>query len=563
MIVPTPPVRPVSPSQIATFIECERKWAWRHIAKIVLPAHKSAALGTDTHSQLEEYLKNGTTFDYTRPSGYIADSAVHLLPPPKTQGLELEKHFTFLSAQGHAYHGYMDVMGPDSRVFPNMPTRNGDISTFLNQTWHIFDKKTGLFWDGDKWTLFTGYVEVSRTSMDADRDMVEIRRVGEGTPFVSDHKTTSDFRYAKTADDLRKDPQGIIYAMAAMEHFKSNEVDLIWTYMLTKGARKAKRVHLHVLRADVEKEFAKIEFTVSRIVTTHAAGTSPLDLPPNTSACSAYGGCPYRAHCTDLSSVNIEGKKMSQETSDFLDSMTKKLPANEQPPMSVAPGATNLPVQPILPPPMPKTSEDLFAGLLPSAPTQEQLAQVPARTGPGVNPHSGAPSPTHVDLDVAINPPGEPESVGSTMLPTPEPVAPKAKKTPKSKKNLPVVGESGSAATDVYHQISEPATLPAPADEGHKNTLYVNSFPQGEAYALAETFFAEAAKQLREQGTEDYRMVDFGKGSGIFSALVRDIVEARLARSQCDVVIDSSTPEGSLCLASMSTQFDRVVRSMR
>ncbi len=441
MIVPVTVLqvaRPVSPSQISTFIECQRKWAWRHIAKIVLPAHKSAALGTDTHTQLEEYLKTGKTFDYTKPSGYIAQSAVHLLPPPMTKGLELEKHFTFKSKTGVTYHGYMDVSGPDSSVFPDMQRATDDIHTVLAEsTWRIFDNKTGMCWSGDAWIFLDPAKQyiASRSALDEDRDMVELRPLSARgiTPFVSDHKTTSDFRYAKSPSDLRKDPQGVIYAMAVMDYYGSDQADLIWTYMLTKGARKAKRVHLRVLRADVEIEFAKIELTAAEIGTTHLAQPSPLTLPANTAACSAYGGCPYRGNCTDLSTVNTQGKKMTQATEDFLNSMTQQMPPSERP---VAPVTGTVSAD--LP--------DWMTALV--DPIKVQTTTI---------------LPPPLD-QVLINPPGEAEPASASLLPVPPPPVAKPAGTRAKRRSKEEMAAARAAAPgpDTY-TTGEPATLPAPA----------------------------------------------------------------------------------------------------
>ena len=46
-----------SPSQLATFLECPRKWAWKYVAGKRTPANASAGLGTLIHKLLEQYLK--------------------------------------------------------------------------------------------------------------------------------------------------------------------------------------------------------------------------------------------------------------------------------------------------------------------------------------------------------------------------------------------------------------------------------------------------------------------------------------------------------------------------
>ncbi len=486
-------IRPVSPSQIATWYECQRKWAWRHIAKIVLPPHKSAAQGTDTHSQLEEYLGGGA-LDWSRPSAYFADSALPLLPPPLSKGMQLEHHFTFQSAGGYIYHGYMDVVGPDSSIFPG-------ISSLLAE---------------------------------GNLDLI---------PFVSDHKTTSNFTYAKTEADLRTDPQGVIYAKAVFSMYPSAmQADLIWTYMATKGARKAKRVHLRVLRGDVEKEFERIELAAAEIAATHLASTNPLDLPATLSACGGYGGCPYRANCTDLSTLNPEGKKMSESTQSMFDALTQKLPAAERPasdPLGWLTAAKD--------PGPGKPSADLLSSLL--------------------IPSSAAPTQTvpQEENDVPINPPGEAQPVSELSLkpaPLPGDAAAKRARAPRRTKEQMAEARAQEAAPKADTYVSEGATIPAPAltlsappiPEGGF-VLFIDAYPgDGEQYTRAETLFALAAAKVKnELGFDDYRMIDY-KGGGIFSALVEELS----AQVTGNIVIDTRTPEGNLCVARLTSKATRI-----
>ncbi len=495
--LPLAPVRPVSPSQIATFQECQRKWAWRNIAKVVLPPHKSASLGTEVHAQLETYLGGGS-FDFTRATGDIAASAIGLLPPPLSKGVEIEKKFTFTSAAGYIYHGFMDLNGPDSSVFPGI-------------------QNTGLFL----------------------------------TPFVSDHKSTSNLAYAKTPEDLKTDPQGVIYAKAVFEKYPAaQQADLIWTYILTRGAKKAKRTHLRVLKADVEKEFAKLEITVSDLVTTHQAQTDPLSLPPNTAACGNYGGCPYRAYCTDLSAINPQGKTMTPETLDMLNGLTQKLPVEERPPsdnvlpdwMNSAPAAV----------PDVSPSADLLQDLLG---TKEPAVNYYDHTPPAETVIPGSHHP------VAINPPGEAQDVSASLIPKPEKAAKKGRGRPK--KNAASIGDALQELVEETEALGlydkEIATVPAPAEKTW--TLYVDCFPVGGRTTQAESLFTRVhARVLKDSGVEDYRMIDYGKGAGIFVAAMDELMEEH---DGSDIFLDTRTPEGSLCLSRLSTKATRVIRGLR
>ncbi len=101
-----------SPSQISTFLDCDRKWALGSIAKIRMESGTAAALGTETHTQLETYLSGGQ-IDYTRDSGYIAASGLHHLPAPPLSKTLLESKFKFQSpATGFFYNGIRDVFIP-------------------------------------------------------------------------------------------------------------------------------------------------------------------------------------------------------------------------------------------------------------------------------------------------------------------------------------------------------------------------------------------------------------------------------------------------------------------
>jgi len=47
----------LSASQIQTFTECQRKWAWRVLDGVEEPPNKAAELGGQVHAELEKYLR--------------------------------------------------------------------------------------------------------------------------------------------------------------------------------------------------------------------------------------------------------------------------------------------------------------------------------------------------------------------------------------------------------------------------------------------------------------------------------------------------------------------------
>jgi hypothetical protein len=249
----------VSATQISSYDDCKRKWVWRSIAKIESEQHASAKLGTEVHEQLERYLRDGTTFDYSRDSGYIAASALAFLPEPKTPGLELEHHFKMPSPSWRthpfAYQGFKDLYHRDSSVMPGL--------------------------------------------------------LG-GVPLVSDFKTTSNLRYAKSESRLATDVQAMVYATWALFDTRAEAVDLAWIYMQTRNARKAVRRHLRVLAPHVIEQFKRIDeravgmHELRQALATVDPAKAAFEVEPNIEMCDEYGGCPYRANCNLAPSVFVD-----------------------------------------------------------------------------------------------------------------------------------------------------------------------------------------------------------------------------------------------------------------
>jgi len=101
----------LSASQVQTFVDCPRKWAWKYVADVEELPGPAAELGRLVHSELEKYL-NGGEIDYTTEVGYIAASGLEHLPKPGTPGLVVEAEFHFVGPSGHSYLGYKDLQSP-------------------------------------------------------------------------------------------------------------------------------------------------------------------------------------------------------------------------------------------------------------------------------------------------------------------------------------------------------------------------------------------------------------------------------------------------------------------
>lgn len=249
-----------SASQIENYAGCPRRWGWKYIAKIPEPQGDGAAVGDAGHKELETYLAGGH-IDFTKVVngihiGNVVSAGTHLLPAPKSPGMRIETSFRFTSdVTGFTYTGRKDIEADDGSIFP---------------------------------------------SVEGEPD------VPHGAPVVSDHKTTSGIKWAKTLDDLKWDIQANLYAyerfLAALD---TDAVDLVWTYYQTKGAKRAKRVHLRVLREHAEKAFRGIERIAQGMADAHRAAAGVEDkqafvrtLPFVNAQCRKWGrDCTYMANC--------------------------------------------------------------------------------------------------------------------------------------------------------------------------------------------------------------------------------------------------------------------------
>lgn len=498
----------MSASQINVWDECQRKWAFKYIAKLRPEAHKSAALGVKVHSQLERYLKTGDMPDFVADSeaGNIAASGLHHLPTHETPGLEVEQHFKFQSpATGIWYRGFIDALVA--------PSPYGDRA-------------------------------------------VDGRLRSHGAPLVLDHKTTSDINWAKTPQDLLTDTQAILYAQYALIRWPAAPaVDLQWTYFQTRKTRKSLPVLQTVSREHVSHTFPLIDRGGLEIVTTLSRKPAPLDLPPNPRACGMFGGCPFTAQCNLSPEETIRAmSNADQKTTSLLARLGNPAPAPAAPPAGgLLAGLLGKKVE------------------TPAEDAPKSAEEVPAPTGlPAWMTAAKDPGPGKLPAtDQPINPPehqpapatlGEAEQVlsgGNTTDPTPAPEAPKGKRgRPAGSKNKPK-DEAPAADVSPTTVVNNVTVVQAaePAAEGF--TLYVDCFPVGRRATMLEKLVARAQASITEQtGKADYRMIDYGQGAGLLSGLVASYVGDE------DVVLDSRTPEGIACKAALMSKAAVVVMGL-
>lgn len=529
--------RAVSASQIETWHGCRRKWAWRNVARIEAPPHASAALGSRIHKQLELYL-TGEPFDYSTPvmraAAEMAIPSIANLPPPKSPGMLVETPFNFDLRDGSVlFRGIIDVLLPDGGVVPGCEA---------------------------------------------------------GSPIVVDHKSTKSRRYIKSVETLTTDVQAMIYAYHAMTIFRVNAVQLLWNYCFTAGAPATERRHLKVLQPQVVDQFlGPISAAAAEITTTYAAQPNPLELPPSTEHCDAYGGCPYKLHCTDLNAGPLGHLTPDEDLNmtsamDLFANLTAQNNADDAKaaaaPPAPMPGITDVPAGFAMP-----------AWLAAPAPTPAVVATV------------ASPIVAPTDIKVAINPP---ESLLPPPPAAPDPVSneatPAAKRKRRTKAEMAADeadAKAGKAALaefkasgeapisfddiqiDGTTYTAEPATIPAPAfkftpnplgNQGNTNpiispkeefeelvsgfTLYVDCAPENTAVVRASSFYELVNNELAKAnpGITTYKQIKYD-GGGLFVAGFLKAFDA----SPCDLVLDTRTPEGLLVLESLRARATTVI----
>jgi len=510
-----------SATQISTYTECARKWAWRRIAKIYPPPKPAADLGTRTHSVLERYLGEGIRPDFVtdREAAEIATSGLHLLPAPKTEGMRLEREFHFRSTRtSFVYGGFKDV-----EIQPGVPVPT-------------------LEFDG-------------------------------AAPIVIDHKTTKSIDdYAKSKDDLLYDAQSTIYGIDAMARFERPVADLAWVYYQTKGARRSHPTTLRMHRAHAERVFDAVESVAEECASALTKKLQPLDLPPNTKECRSYGGCPYQHLCTDLNKPSqiIKRKGKLSMSNSVIASLRARVQGNAAP--SAPPTEPTIAIKD-----RPDVSPEL-AQHIAENPRSAFLVEEKPTTDPtqtvAVNPPESklAPTPTtQTDAPKEEEKPAAKKRVRRTGNGTPPPPPPDPKGADAAMHTGVDVVESNGAdsaqasgivVTTEKKELED--TIAATTRAGF--TLYVDCMPIGRPAKVAAGLIAKAQERMLVDGppdaagqpVPDYRLVDYGKGTPAFISFVLDQVDGTF-----DIVLDTRSPEGSVLLEPLMAKAGFVVRGFR
>lgn len=423
----------------------------------------------------------------------------------------------------------------------------------------------------------------------------------DATLVVHDHKTTSDLKWAKSAEELREDPQGIMYAFEAFQRHPDDSLRLDWLYGTTGAKTRIRKVSLTVLRDDVEHAMRTEILPVGQdLALLKENPVDPLTLEPSPAACSKFPpvGCPFVERCTDITSgdhlaaalssatVQPTGTKPTMTLAQRLASAKKTAPPPAEAPRTTPTLAEKVGAAPAraegINPPVyakperaePGTPENLIASMrrleVPEAAIRGTLQnRFPRLASADIDALLAGATIAQVDqVNAALNAASQiieqNRSVLASVPPVAEPAKPKAGPgRGKKKADALAAADFDSGATPVnapsLGDDSGPMTAPAGITVGF--TLVVDSFftKGGPDTVTLADYLAPVHAQLRaELDLKHYKLADYGKGVGLLNEAVRAYLEQ--APPTGALLVDSRTPEGADLLNLLTAHAAVVIR---
>ena len=284
----------ISASQIKTFQRCPRLWGYGKLEGM-RSSSPATRFGNLLHGMVEAYLKEGK---FTGPS---VDEARKL-----HEGHEEPNINKALMLIANAV---------DSGLLPG-----GHINK------DIEGKVEGAVWDDDEDVRYLGFL-----------DLVVLDDGGVPVELI-DHKTTSAWKWAQTAETLQFDPQISLYALHIMREHNLDKLKCSHIQYLTKGKATTAKVSTFITRAGAEEVLESWREPAKKIKAIYDRGLTLEQLPCRLSGCRMYGGCPHSDICTKGNDVEGKPKK------NFMAAWAgEKTPANKPDGPGVNTGSTLTP----------------------------------------------------------------------------------------------------------------------------------------------------------------------------------------------------------------------------
>ena len=521
----------VSASQVKAFRRCRSRWYHEKIDGHVEPPSEAMKRGTRIHSALEAYLVDGTPLPDT-DEGRLATAALDRLPPAGSVPRDqVERRF----------------------VLP--------------------EQLLGV--------KFVGVI-----------DLVDSL---EGRVMISDHKTTSDFKYTMTEEELKADPQAQAYALAMREHGSS--VRFRHVYIRTKGSPASRETVVDFDSDDIEHARERLKKTVEEMLETSRVD-DVADVGHNLEACGDYGGCPHRARCASLGRQTLGvisslfSNRKDKPLNDTLDPLAAMLAARS-PAEAVNPPDGTPETETPEPDPqceleelepekvtrrrralrLPGVFDEDGVAVLVSRASKPQLVKFATENKVIVDPPEGRSKPgireyrSAVEAFVAFTedpqddapkdrarpfagikvPFDAPEEVEETVAETAPPVVDEVVETP--------------APTATYTmEVAEGKAVTIRKTTDDLLTVYVNCVPRGPVTYLEDLLGPITREVERESGAPHYLSIPYNAGpkrvAGVFANMIRngdvDVTGA--------IVVDMRLPASEAALEVLLPYADQVVR---
>lgn len=233
----TPGAWTYSASQLRTFHDCARKWFFNKVLRYPDPAGPAAELGKSLHKQVEDYIREGTDPEDERAWLLLRNlGSIDLA----REDLTVEGHIKFQVVPGH---------------------------------------------EGREGPRFQGFIDLTVPPLAQER----LR--------IVDHKTTSDLKWAKSEHELHHDIQMVSYAHWAFARCPDmDEVEVIHSYVQTKGVPETRVVKAVLTRAEVAERWAEHVKLIEKMEQVRLL-EDVRKVSVNLDACGKYGGCPHSGAC--------------------------------------------------------------------------------------------------------------------------------------------------------------------------------------------------------------------------------------------------------------------------
>lgn len=235
---------------------CLRKWYYEKVEGKKPPSTTAQELGTQIHAEIESYLRTGVN-----ALGPLAARGKPMLPDP---GPDLMIEHDIMVAPGAA---------PADATLDDAPLRILGIPV-------------------------VGYIDLlhGRCTNKGVAD-IEDTQDPPGTIEIIDWKSTARSEYIKAPDVMAKTIQMTVYGKWVITAFpETAHVRLSHGYFVTKGSAAPRKVTLRLLPEQINRQWERVERVAGSIVDA-ARKTNADEVPANTRACGAYGGCPHRSYC--------------------------------------------------------------------------------------------------------------------------------------------------------------------------------------------------------------------------------------------------------------------------